>query len=123
MKLIYVAGRYRAATPEGVRLNIEAARAMGVLVAELGIYPVIPHANTAGFENFLASGHDTLARDGSNLWLSGSLELMRKCDGVILVPGGSRSVGTRAEVDEALRIGLPIFYSIAELSQHLQECI
>lgn len=42
-------------------------------------------------------------------FLAGTLELMRRCDAVILVPGWSTSEGTKAEIAEAMRIGLPMF--------------
>jgi hypothetical protein len=43
------------------------------------------------------------------VWLEGDLELMRRCDAVLLVPGWKQSSGTVAEVTEARRMGLPVF--------------
>ncbi len=99
MKLVYVAGPYRGKTAWEVECNIQRARELGAEVAELGAYPVIPHSNTSHF--------DGLASD--ELWLEGTLELMRRCDAVIFHPEWKRSSGSRAERAEAERLGLPCF--------------
>jgi len=104
MKLIYIAGRYRGKTREAVDLNIQAARAAGVLVVEKGYYPVIPHSNTSGFEHLTAT-HDAF-------WLAGTLELMRRCDAVLVVQGYEQSSGTLAEIQEAQRLGVPVYKDI-----------
>jgi hypothetical protein len=97
--LIYIAGPYRAPTTWEIDRNIVAARELGAHVARMGAYPVIPHSNTAHF--------DGLAPD--ELWLDGTLELLRRCDAVALVEGWGRSSGARGEVREADRRGIPIF--------------
>lgn len=102
--LIYVAGRYRAATREAVAANIEAARQVGIQAARLGWYPVIPHANTAHME--LDLQHD------DEFWLGGTLELMTRCDAVVLVDGWEGSVGTHGEIAKADQINLPVFRSL-----------
>ncbi|QHJ72746.1 nucleosidase [Proteus phage P16-2532] len=54
MKLVYIAGPYRADTQEGVAENIRKAQVIGLSLAtnghKLGVFPVIPHMNTAHFE-------------------------------------------------------------------------
>lgn len=96
--LIYVAGPYRAPTAWQREKNIHRARTWGVALAKAGAYPVIPHSNTAHF--------DGEAEDA--LWLAGTLALMRRCDGVLLIERWSESSGARAEHDEAVHLGLPI---------------
>jgi hypothetical protein len=98
MKLVYIAGPYRAPTTWGIAQNIHAAKEAGAIVASLGAYPVIPHSNTAHM--------DGIASD--DLWLAGTLELMRRCDAVVMVHGWQRSTGSKAEHAEAIRLGLPI---------------
>ena len=99
MKLIYIAGPYRAPTTWGIAQNIHHAKECGAIVASLGAYPVIPHANTAHM--------DGVADDA--LWLAGTLELMRRCDGVVMVGQWMLSTGAIAEHNEAKAIRLPIF--------------
>lgn len=99
--LIYVAGRYRAATRADIAQNIENARLVGIEAARLGWYPVIPHCNTAHMEDDLQ--HD------DEFWLAGTLELMTRCDAVVLVDGWETSVGTAGEIAKADQIRLPVF--------------
>lgn len=109
VKLVYVAGPYRAASGWLVDLNIQEARMLGARVAHVGAYPVIPHSNTAHF--------DGLAPDA--LWLGGTLELMRRCDAVIFAERWEQSTGSRAERAEAMQFGLPVFDSISQLAAWL----
>lgn len=106
--VIYVAGAYRAPTREGVELNIQAARSVGLLCCRKGWSPIIPHSNT---------GHlDAIdPRIGDEFWLASTLELMRRCDAVVLVSGWAHSAGTRAEIEEAMRLGIPVFWSESNL--------
>lgn len=106
--LIYVAGRYRAATREAVAANIEAARQVGIEAARLGWYPVIPHCNTAHME-LATPGHD------DQFWLAGTLELMTRCDAVVLVPGWQNSAGTKAEMARADALRIPVFRTLDTL--------
>jgi hypothetical protein len=106
VKLVYVAGPYRAPTGWGIECNIVAARKLGAAVAQLGAFPVVPHANTAHY--------DGLAGDA--FWLEGTLELLRRCDAVVLVDGWRDSSGTRGEVAEAERLGKMVFSSIDALA-------
>lgn len=99
--LIYIAGPYRAPTAWQREQNIHRARTWGVAVAHAGAYPVIPHANAAHF--------DGEAEDA--LWLAGTLELMRRCDAVLMIPRWSDSSGARAEHDEAMRLGIPVLHA------------
>jgi hypothetical protein len=110
MKLIYVAGPYRAPTTWERDRNIQAAREVGATVARLGAYPVIPHSNT--------SHMDGLCDD--QFWLDGTLELMRRCDGMLLVVGWNKSSGTRGEMAEAERLHIPTFQSVLDLRRWLQ---
>ena len=108
MKLIYVAGPYRGATPDRVRMHIESAKMTGLLMAEKGWYPVIPHANTDQFERLEPTIPDAF-------YLDGTLEMMRRCDAVVLCPGHERSSGTQGEIVEAKRLGMHIFYAAHEV--------
>ena len=102
--VIYVAGPYRGRSREAVELNIQAARSVGLLCCRKGWSPIIPHANT--------SHMDAMDPDiGDAFWLASTMELLRRCDAVVLVPGWDRSSGTKAEIDEAMRLNLQIFTS------------
>jgi len=62
-----------------------------------GAYPVIPLSNTAHMDG---------AADDA-LWLAGTMELLRRCDGAIFIAGWKESRGSCAEWDEATRLNLP----------------
>lgn len=102
--LIYVAGPYRGQSKEAVELNASVARAVGLLVARKGWAPAVPHYNTYLYD-FITTDLD------DEFWLNATMELMRRCDAVVLVPGWQRSQGTLAEIKEAQRLGLPIYYA------------
>lgn len=100
--LIYIAGPYRGKTSWQVDENIQNARRWGVAVARAGAehggaYPVIPHSNTAHFDG----------EASDKLWLDGTLELMRRCDGVLLTGAWRNSVGASAEFEAALKWRIP----------------
>ena len=94
--LIYVAGPYRAATTWQIDRNITNARVWGAKLAGWGAYPVIPHSNTAHM--------DGVADD--SLWLAGTMELLRRCDGAIFIEGWLDSSGAKQEWAEASRLNL-----------------
>jgi len=83
-------------------LNIQAARLAGVAAARAGWYPVMPTVNTAGF--------DLLLQDiPESFWLAGTMGLLATCDAVLMAGNWWDSEGCRAEYDEALGLGLPIY--------------
>ena len=102
MRLMYIAGPYRASTTQGVRDNVTSARAVGSAVALKGWMPVVPHANTYGFER-------VPGLDNDEFFLEGTLELMRRCDAVVLAPGWTASSGSMREIQEAFNLGIPIY--------------
>ncbi len=103
IKMMYIAGAYTGKSPEEVRLNIEAARKVAQIAVRRGWFPVIPHANTAGFE--------TLCPDVPyEFWIEGTKELLRRCDAMAMVSGWEDSKGATGEVDEAVDLHIPIYY-------------
>jgi hypothetical protein len=99
MKLVYVAGKFRAPTHWGVVQNVRAAEAVALEVWRAGAAALCPHMNTANFEG--------AAPDG--VWLMGTMEMLRRCDAIVMVPDWWDSIGAKLERDEAIRLGLPIF--------------
>lgn len=111
MRLVYVAGPLFGPDDWAIRRNIHRAASLGFAVAQLGCYPVIPHTNTGS----VFCGTLT-----PKFWYAGTLELMRRCDYVILVPGWEDSKGTVDEVADAKRRGQPVFERIEDLKIELK---
>lgn len=99
MKVVYIAGKYRGRTPWEVEQNIRAAEDVAASVWAMGMVAMCPHANSRHMEGVATDEH----------FLAGTLELLRRCDAVLLVPNWRDSVGAKAEVAEAKRLGLPVF--------------
>lgn len=110
MKVVYIAGRFRAATHWQIVENVRFAELVALEVWRLGAAALCPHLNTA---NFQGAAPDAV-------WLEGTLELLRRCDAIMLVPGWTSSAGTRGEVKEAERLGLPVFEEVDALGAWLR---
>jgi hypothetical protein len=72
--------------------------------------PLIPHANTAHLDGLQAD----------QFWLDGTLELARRCDGLILTPDWANSAGARGERMAMLESGKPVFHTVADLAAWLR---
>lgn len=95
--LVYVAGPYTADTDEQRLANIAAAQAWGAKVIDAGGIPVIPHNMSEGIAD----------KGDAEFWYAATLELMLRCDAVLLMPRAGESIGARAEEEAAHEIGMP----------------
>lgn len=97
MKVAYLAGPYRAETPHKTECNIQEAAKHAVALWKEGFAVICPHKNSAQF--------DGEAPD--NVWLAGYLEILKRCDFVVLY-GDTVSSGVQAEIDLARKLGMDI---------------
>jgi hypothetical protein len=109
MKLVYVAGPYRAPSEWHVLQNIRRAEEIALEVWRLGAACICPHKNTAFFGGAAAD----------SIWIIGDLEIVRRCDAVICTDNWESSVGARGEVELAKQLQLPIFYTLGDLQAWL----
>ena len=100
MKVVYIAGPYRASSINGVYENIHAARQEARRWWVNGYAVICPHANTAFMD-----GEDT-----DHIFLDGDLELLRRCDVIVMLDGWENSEGAKREHDEAIDCGLEVRY-------------
>ena len=105
MNLIYTAGKYRAKTEYEVWVNIQTADYYGAELIKKGFFPVIPHKNTAFFGGL----------KDDKFFLDGTLEMLRRCDSIFMLPDWESSEGARNEHAEAQKLGLKIYYDLEEL--------
>ena len=100
MKVFYIAGPYRADTPRGIVENIRKAESVALKYWLQGHAVICPHKNTALF--------DGAAPD--HVWLDGDLEILGRCDAIVMMEGWSESKGAIAELAYAKRQGLEVIY-------------
>ena len=103
---IYIAGKYRAKTKYQIEQNIITAWQWSLrLVLECKAWPQCPH---------LCGQHMEGAAD-DEFFLEATLEQMRRCDAVFLMPGWELSEGARGEKAEAEKLGIPVFTDFNQL--------
>lgn len=100
MKLGYVAGPFRGANSWEMEENIRRAERLALEVWKLGAACICPHSNTRFYQG--------AAPD--NVWLDGDLEMLGRCDFIVMTPDWTRSEGARGEHQFALDNGLAVFY-------------
>ncbi len=110
MKLVYVAGPFRGKSHWDVAQNIRRAEALALEVWKLGAAAICPHLNTAHFQD--AAPDD--------LWLEGDLEILRRCDAVMLTDNWQESRGAIAEKREARLNGIRVFEDLEKLKHWLE---
>ena len=99
---IYLAGPYKAPTPEGVDHHIDVAREVAIALWEQGHGVFCPHLNTAHFE-LLAPGVP------DHRYLDFYLSQVRHYAAVVMLPGWHESAGAQRERQEARAWGLVVY--------------
>jgi nucleoside 2-deoxyribosyltransferase len=100
--LVYVAGPYIAPTHDGISKNIKNAREVAIVLWECGFTAITPHLNTAHFE--------VDAELKNEQYVQGDLEIVARCDAVVVLPNYEKSVGTGIEIAFANEHGIPVYY-------------
>ncbi len=73
--------------------------------------PVIPHTNTRFFHGQLTD----------QFWLDGTMEVLRRCDAMLVANDVAKTGGMLAEIDDACERKQPRFYTLTGLRDWLQE--
>lgn len=105
MKVVYIAGPFRASNAWEIECNIRRAEGLALEVWRLGCAAICPHTNTRFFQG---------AAD-DNVWLEGDIEILKRCDAVITAPMWMDSRGAIAEIVVANASGIPVFHTIDDL--------
>ena len=109
MKRIYVAGPY---TKGDVAVNVRNAFEAADKLADAGFAPFVPHGT-----HFW---HFAFPRPYEE-WLKLDLAFLPVCDAVLRLPG--LSSGADAEVVEAERLGIPVYYDLDVLVGEMQAAV
>jgi nucleoside 2-deoxyribosyltransferase len=98
---IYIAGPFRASTPWEIEQNVRCAEAHGLLVAQLGAIPIIPHAMYRFFQDALPD----------EFWLEAGLRIMDGCQALSVCVAEERAgTGTTGERKYAIdQLKIPVF--------------
>jgi hypothetical protein len=102
---VYIAGPILALNEKGQQLDIQLARNIlqaqeaSVLVWSNGGVAICPHTNNLGIQG-------SITREEI---LIGDLELLRRCDGIVMLKGWTKSAGSVGEEAYAIRYNLEIF--------------
>lgn len=100
MMVVYIAGPFRAAHAWGIEQNVRRAECVAYQVFAGGHVALCPHTNTRHFDGSLPD----------QIFIDGTLELMRRCDVVIVLPDFQKSQGTLGEIAEARRLEMPLAF-------------
>lgn len=105
MKLVYIAGPFRGPDHWAIECNIRRAESLALEVWRLGAAALCPHMNTRHFQGVLPDA----------IWLKGDLEMVKRCDAVLMVQGWEKSEGAATEAAWANSLGIPVFESLDKL--------
>jgi hypothetical protein len=100
MKVVFISGKYRDKDWYRIDLNIQKAKIAAIDLWKRGFVVICPHLNTAHF--------DGLCDD--NVWLTGDLEILKRCDVIYMLKNWEDSEGAKAELELAIKLGLEIIY-------------
>jgi len=116
MRRIYVAGAMSADNILDVLGNISEGIKFGAKLLERGYASFVPH-----FDVFfrLQQGRDY--NIPMKYYYDYTMEWLKVSEAVVVVPDWENSVGTKNEIQMAIKLGLPVFYSIEELERGLSK--
>jgi len=110
MSLVYVAGPFRGASAWDIECNIRRAEVVALDVWRKGCACLCPHTNTRFFQG--------AAPD--KVWLDGTLEMLSRCDAIIMIEKWENSSGSRAELLFAKDNNISVLYSLKDLDLWLE---
>lgn len=112
-KLVYVSGAFTARSQELIQRNIDHAVEMGHVIRRVGATPLVPHIAVVPPK--------VDGEEGWGIAMQDCLKMMAVCDGVYMLPNYETSRGAKVELAMATEWGLPVFYSMRELSEWVKE--
>ncbi len=105
MKLIYVAGKYTADSYSAIDDNIKKAAALSIQLFQKGWNVFTPHKNTAHYEIY-----EGITDLNYRTWINTTLDILKRCDAIIMLDGWEDSKGSVNERAFALDNGIAVYY-------------
>lgn len=110
MKLVYITGPYMGDNYHQTEGYITYAREWAEKVARAGHAFYCPHLNAAHF--------DAIAPDVPKyFWREMNLDILRRCDALLLVPGWDNDEVTQRDVHYAEGWGIPVVVDIDQIAE------
>lgn len=115
MKVVFISGPFRGTTPWATECNIRQAEELALKVWSMGAAVICPHTNTRFFDGILSD---------DDIFLPGYLEIIKRCDAIVLTKDYLKSNGAREELAFAKEEGLSLFYEeqLQELQCWINKC-
>ncbi len=79
---------------------------------EAGVAAVSPHANSCG------TGRSDLSYED---WMAMDLEILRRCDWILMGPGWEQSAGCRREFNFAMNLDIHVVFGVEEAIAYAQD--
>ena len=102
--LVYLAGPIRPKGDQTLESNINNAKSIALELWKKGYTVISPHANS-DLPITLADKEVEALR-----WLNGDLDIIARCDAVVVLPGWEESAGTKGEIEFAKERNIPVTY-------------
>lgn len=102
--IVYLAGPIRPKGDQTLESNINNAKSIALELWKKGYTVISPHANS-DLPITLADKEVETWR-----WLNGDLDIIARCDAVVVLPGWEESAGTKGEIEFAKERNIPITY-------------
>lgn len=106
--VVYVSGKFSNPKWQEQKINILEALKMATKLWNIGFTAICPHTNAPQTENGCTCRYEE--------FLEGDIELLLRSDAILMLPGWEDSVGATIELQEAKKMGKPIFYRLEELA-------
>lgn len=100
MQIVYISGPYRNKSINGMWENIAVARKVALKYWRLGYAVICPHLNTAFMDGACPD----------DVWLQGDLEILLRCDVVVMLSGWEKSEGACEEHEIAIEDKKQVIY-------------
>ena len=100
MKVVYIAGAFRAPTHYQIHQNVLRAERAALKLWKQGYAVICPHKNTEFYQDECTD----------DVWLSGCLEILKRCDIIYMLRHWENSKGACEEHELAINLGIEVRY-------------
>jgi len=100
MRVAYISGPYHGDTIWETVQNIRLAEAVALDYWKKGYAVICPHKNSALFDGAAPE----------SIWIAGDLEILSRCDVIVMIAGWRKSKGAQLELERARELGLEVIY-------------